>query len=94
MIPTMAKPSASDWSMIGSSTEPPTVNPPSNCGRPKWGVVKRTSPTPCVVATVSSMRTTAKSAPTASRSGNARAYGPGRAWIDTASDAIPITSAT
>ena len=73
---------------------PPTVKPPSSWGSPKWGVVKRTSPTPWVVATVSSMRTTANSVPTASRSGNARAYGPGRAWIDTASDAIPMTSAT
>ena len=94
ITPTMAKPSASDCSITCSSTVPPTVKPPSSCGSPKCGVVNSTSPTPCVVATVSSMRTTAKNAPTASRSGNARAYGPGRAWIDTATDAIPMTSAT
>ena len=80
--------------MIGSSTDPPTVKPPSNCGRPKCGVVNRMSPTPCVVATVRTVRTTANRTPTASRIGKARAYGPGRAWIDTARDAIPITNAT
>ncbi len=73
ITPTMAKPSASDCSITGSSTVPPTVNPPSSCGRPKWGVVKSTSPSPWVVATVRSMRTTAKNVPTASSSGNARA---------------------
>ena len=78
ITPTIANPSASDCSMIGSSTVPPTVNPPSSRGSAKWGVVKRMSPTPWVVATVSSMRTTANSTPTASSSGNARAYGPGR----------------
>ena len=94
ITPTMAKPSASDCNITCSSTVPPTVNPPSSCGSPKCGVVNSTSPTPCVVATVSNIRTTAKNVPTANSSGNARAYGPGRAWIDTATDAIPITNAT
>ena len=40
------------------------------------------------------MRTTANSVPTASSKGNARAYGPGWACSDTATDAIPMTSAT
>ena len=90
----MAKPSASDCSITGSSTVPPTVNPPSNCGSMKWGVENSTVPSPWVVATVSSMRTTAKKTPTLTSTGNARAYGPGRAWIDTARAAMPMTSAT
>ena len=60
----------------------------------KWGVVNNTVPRPWVVATVSTMRTTAKTTPMPTSTGNARAYGPGRAWIDTASAAMPITSAT
>ena len=44
---------------------------------------------------MSSTRITAKNAPTASRSGNARRVRARvEAWIDTATDAIPITSAT
>ena len=94
ITPTMAKPSANDCNTTGSSIGPPTVNPPNSCGRVNCGVVNSTSPTPCVVTAVSSMRTTAKNTPTPTSNGNALAYGPGRACAATASAAMPITSAT
>ena len=91
----MAKPSASDCSITGSSTVPPTVNPPSSRGSVNWGVVKSMSPTPWVVATVSSMRTTAKNTPTADAAAGTRVRtGPGGRGSTTATDAMPITSAT
>ncbi len=69
MTPTIAKPSAADRNSTCSSTVPPTVKPPRMRGSVTLGSVHSTCPVPCVVATVSSTRSTANVIPTVTSTG-------------------------